>query len=97
MTTLGGGDGSAWWRRAVVYQIYPRSFADHDRDGVGDVLGMIDQLPYLAALGVDAIWVSPWYPSPMADAGMTSLTIATSIPTSERWRRLIGSSPRRTI
>jgi alpha-glucosidase len=69
MTTLGAGDGSAWWRSAVVYQIYPRSFADHNRDGVGDVLGMIDQLPYLAALGVDAIWVSPWYPSPMADGG----------------------------
>ena len=69
MTTLGAGDGSAWWRSAVVYQIYPRSFADHDGDGVGDVLGMIDQLPYLADLGVDAIWVSPWYPSPMADGG----------------------------
>ena len=69
MTTLGAGDGSTWWRRAVVYQIYPRSFADQDRDGVGDVLGMIDKLPYLAALGVDAIWVSPWYPSPMADGG----------------------------
>ena len=69
MTTLGAGDGSAWWRSAVVYQIYPRSFADHDGDGVGDVLGMTDQLPYLAALGVDAIWVSPWYPSPMADGG----------------------------
>ena len=62
-------DGSAWWRSAVVYQIYPRSFADHDRDGVGDVAGMIERLPYLAALGIDAIWVSPWYPSPMADGG----------------------------
>ena len=69
MTTLGAGDGSAWWRSAVVYQIYPRSFADHDGDGVGDVLGMIDKLPYLAALGVDAIWVSPLYPSPMAFGG----------------------------
>ena len=49
MTTLGAGDGSAWWRSAVVYQIYPRSFADHDRDGVGDVLGMIDKPPYRAA------------------------------------------------
>ncbi len=53
----------------MVYQIYPRSFADHDGDGVGDVAGMIERLPYLAALGVDAIWVSPWYPSPMADGG----------------------------
>ena len=58
-----------WWRSAVVYQVYPRSFADHDGDGVGDVQGMIDKLPYLADLGVDAVWVSPWYPSPMADGG----------------------------
>ena len=69
MTDIEAGDGSAWWRSAVVYQVYPRSFADHDRDGVGDVAGMIDRLPYLAALGVDAIWVSPWYPSPLADGG----------------------------
>ena len=58
-----------WWRSAVVYQVYPRSFADHDGDGVGDVQGMIDRLPYLAELGIDAVWVSPWYPSPMADGG----------------------------
>ncbi|MDO5682883.1 MAG: glycoside hydrolase family 13 protein [Propionibacteriaceae bacterium] len=58
-----------WWRSAVVYQIYPRSFADHNGDGTGDVRGMIDRLPHLAELGVDAIWVSPWYPSPLADGG----------------------------
>ena len=58
-----------WWRNAVVYQIYPRSFADANGDGVGDVAGMRSKVPYLAALGVDAIWISPWYPSPMADAG----------------------------
>ena len=58
-----------WWRSAVVYQVYPRSFSDHDRNGTGDVLGMIDRLPYLAQLGIDAIWVSPWSPSPMADGG----------------------------
>lgn len=58
-----------WWRSAVVYQIYPRSFADADSDGTGDVPGMIDRLPYLADLGVDAVWVSPWYPSPLADGG----------------------------
>ena len=63
-------DGSSdWWRSAVVYQVYPRSFADHDGDGTGDVRGIIDRLPYLADLGVDAIWVSPWYPSPLADGG----------------------------
>lgn len=58
-----------WWRSAVVYQIYPRSFADHNGDGIGDVRGMIDRLPHLAELGVDAVWVSPWYPSPLADGG----------------------------
>ena len=57
-----------WWRRAVVYQIYPRSFADSNGDGVGDINGIRARLPHLAALGVDAIWVNPWYPSPMKDA-----------------------------
>jgi alpha-glucosidase len=58
-----------WWRHAVVYQIYPRSFADADGDGLGDVPGLLTRLPYLADLAVDAIWISPWYPSPMADGG----------------------------
>ncbi|MGH8860551.1 MAG: alpha-amylase family glycosyl hydrolase, partial [Jatrophihabitantaceae bacterium] len=58
-----------WWREAVVYQVYIRSFADGDGDGVGDIAGLRSRLPYLAGLGVDAIWVNPWYPSPMADAG----------------------------
>jgi alpha-glucosidase len=58
-----------WWRDAVIYQIYPRSFADADGDGVGDLAGIRARLGHLAALGVDAIWMSPWYPSPMADAG----------------------------
>ena len=58
-----------WWRRAVVYQIYPRSLADSNGDGVGDINGIRARLPHLAALGVDAIWVNPWYPSPMRDAG----------------------------
>ncbi len=59
----------SWWRSAVVYEVYPRSFADGDGDGVGDVAGLRSRLPYLADLGVDAIWVCPWYPSPMADGG----------------------------
>ncbi|HEY5981493.1 MAG TPA: glycoside hydrolase family 13 protein [Microlunatus sp.] len=62
-------DDPQWWRSAVVYQVYPRSFADADGDGTGDVRGIIDKLPYLADLGVDAVWVSPWYPSPLADGG----------------------------
>ncbi len=58
-----------WWRNAVIYQIYPRSFADVSGDGYGDLPGVIDRLPYLGSLGVDAIWLSPFYLSPMADGG----------------------------
>ncbi|HSK96238.1 MAG TPA: glycoside hydrolase family 13 protein [Euzebyales bacterium] len=58
-----------WWRSAVVYQIYIRSFADGDGDGNGDIAGMRARLRYLADLGVDALWINPWYPSPMADGG----------------------------
>jgi alpha-glucosidase len=58
-----------WWRTAVMYQIYPRSFADANGDGDGDLAGMRQRLPHLVDLGVDGIWVSPWYPSPMADGG----------------------------
>ena len=58
-----------WWRQAVVYQIYPRSFADSNGDGIGDLAGITERLPYLAALGVDAVWLSPFYPSALADGG----------------------------
>ncbi len=58
-----------WWRDAVIYQVYPRSFADGNGDGIGDLAGLHARLPYLARLGVDAIWVTPWYASPMADGG----------------------------
>ena len=58
-----------WWRRGVIYQVYPRSFADADGDGTGDVEGIRSRLPYLRDLGVDAIWISPWYRSPLNDGG----------------------------
>jgi alpha-glucosidase len=60
---------AVWWQRGVIYQIYPRSFKDTNGDGIGDLSGVIDQLDYLAALGIDAVWLSPFYPSPMADFG----------------------------
>ena len=60
---------TTWWQSGIIYQIYPRSFADSDGDGIGDLQGIIGRLDYLRWLGVDAIWISPIYPSPMADFG----------------------------
>ena len=71
-TTLVHAPGSAaqeWWRQAVIYQVYPRSFADASGDGVGDLPGITAHLDHLARLGVDALWLSPFYRSPQADAG----------------------------
>ena len=63
--------GDDWWQRGVIYQVYPRSFADSNGDGVGDLPGIIDHLDHLGpdGLGVDAIWLSPIYPSPGLDLG----------------------------
>lgn len=58
-----------WWKQAVVYQVYPRSFYDANGDGLGDIAGVTAKIDYLAALGVDAIWLSPFYPSPLIDGG----------------------------
>ncbi|MER7670364.1 glycoside hydrolase family 13 protein [Kitasatospora sp. NPDC096128] len=64
-----GGASRDWWRDAVIYQVYPRSFADSNGDGMGDLPGIRSRLPYLRDLGVDAVWLSPFYASPQADAG----------------------------
>ncbi|HEY5888158.1 MAG TPA: alpha-amylase family glycosyl hydrolase, partial [Acidimicrobiales bacterium] len=61
--------GDPWWREAVIYEIYVRSFADADGDGLGDLAGIRSRLPALADLGVDAVWLTPFYPSPQADGG----------------------------
>lgn len=66
---LAGPDDIPWWRHAVIYQIYPRSWADSTGDGVGDLPGITSRLPHLRDLGVDAVWLSPFYVSPMADGG----------------------------
>lgn len=68
-TNLASRKDRPWWRDAVTYQIYIRSFADSNGDGIGDVEGIRSRLPYLKKLGVDAIWITPWYPSPQKDHG----------------------------
>src|SRR5918997_3429224 len=61
--------GQPWWRSAVVYEVYLRSFADGNGDGIGDLAGLRARLPYLEDLGVDAIWITPFYPTPDFDHG----------------------------
>ena len=65
----GLSDDPNWWRQAVIYQIYPRSFQDTDGDGLGDIKGVTKRVDYLSSLGIDAVWLSPFYPSPLADGG----------------------------
>ena len=79
-----------WWKTGVIYQVYPRSFQDTDGDGVGDLAGIERRLPYLADLGVDAVWISPVFPSPMAagpparTSGATGTSGAIPGPTARR-------------
>src|SRR5258708_33797837 len=62
-------EGHKWWKHAVFYEIYPRSFGDSNNDGIGDLKGITEKMSYLHGLGVDAIWISPCFPSPQVDFG----------------------------
>src|SRR5579884_4254632 len=83
--------GAPWWKNAVLYEIYPRSFGDTNGDGIGDLNGITEHLDYLRDLGVDAIWIAPFYPSPQVDFGSTFPTTAPSTPSSEPWPISIAS------
>lgn len=80
-------DDHPWWAASVFYQAYPRSFADSNGDGVGDLPGVIARLDYLHRLGIDAIWLNPVTVSPMADHGYDVADPATSIHSSAIWVR----------
>jgi len=89
-----------WWQTAVFYQIYPRSFADGNRDGIGDLAGMRSRLDYLKDLGIDAIWLSPHYPSPMCDCGydVSDYTgVAPEYGTLEEFKRFLEEAHQRGI
>ena len=68
-------EGHAWWQHAVFYEIYPRSFADSNNDGIGDIPGITSKLDYLHWLGADAIWIAPMFPSPQVDWGYERLRL----------------------
>lgn len=73
-----------WWRHAVCYEVYPRSFADSNGDGIGDLPGVTERLGHLRDLGADAVWITPCYPSPWPTAATTSPTTRVSPRTSAR-------------
>lgn len=85
-----------WWRQGIIYQIYPRSFMDSNGDGVGDLTGVLRRLDYLEWLGIDAVWLSPIYESPMVDFGYDNLRLHED--TSRFWcaRRLRSIAGRAT-
>src|SRR5207253_9195238 len=89
-----------WWDRAVVYQVYPRSYADSNADGIGDLRGLISKLDYLEWLGVDAVWLNPTFPSPNADWGYDVADyygVHPELGTMDDLDRLIAAARRRNI
>ena len=91
---MSAGPKPLWWQAGTIYQIYPRSFQDSNGDGVGDLTGIIDRLDYLVWLGVDAIWLSPVYPSPMADFGYDVSDLCGDRPAVRIARRLFATCGR---
>jgi alpha-glucosidase len=89
-----------WWKDAVIYEIYPRSFQDTNGDGVGDINGIIQRLDYLKDLGIDAIWITPMYPSPQVDFGYDIADYTAIDPqygTMEDFDRLVEEAKKRNI
>src|SRR5690606_7112361 len=89
-----------WWKESIIYQIYPRSFKDSNGDGIGDLKGIIEKLDYLKDLGVTAIWISPIYPSPMADFGYDVANYTDIHPlfgTMEDFDRLLAETHKRGL
>lgn len=92
--------GSDWWRQAVVYQVYPRSFADGNGDGIGDFAGVLERIDHFSSLGVDAVWFSPFYPSALADGGYDVddyRAVAPELGTLEQLDAVIDALHRRDI
>ena len=87
--------GPEWWRHAVIYELYPRSFQDSNGDGVGDLKGITSRLDYLHDLGIDAIWITPMYPSPGIDYGYDISDYVAIDPLYGTMKTSTISSPRR--
>src|SRR5216683_2014039 len=93
-------EGHQWWQHAVFYEVYPRSFADSNNDGIGDLNGIASKLDYLRELGVDAIWITPCFPSPQVDFGYDvsdSEAIDPMYGTMKDFDRLVSEAKRRNI
>ena len=89
-------DDPLWYKDAVIYQLHIKSFFDSNNDGIGDFAGLISKLDYIAELGVNTLWLLPFYPSPRRDDATTSPSTRPCTPTTAAWPMPGASSPRRT-